>query len=105
MRYTLPGEPPIAWFRDRGQICAFAVSSNFVPATLKYRLPSFWYCPFEIMSRPVVASSVAPVSDMYRLNASVASRISVVPVSRIPAVDESTFEPDEPYVTLWSSPQ
>ena len=49
------------------------------------------YLELEILSKPVVLSSEAPVAETYLLYASVAMRIKVVPVSTIPAVSGRMF--------------
>lgn len=51
----------------------------------KLRGCKFAYWVAEILRRPVEVSSEAPVADLYALNASVAIRTSVVPVSTMPA--------------------
>ena len=57
-----------------------------------------------ILSRPVFASSTAPVAFLYLWYASVASRRSVLPVSVMPAVCASICVLPSPYVIDWSMP-
>ena len=66
---------------------ALGVSENVVPPMMKLRGFRFEYWVLVILRSPVLESSLAPVALTYLLYASVARRMSVVPVSTIPAVD------------------
>jgi hypothetical protein len=97
--------PPSTLFIARGQICAFEVISNVVPPMLKYRLFIASNCASVTVKRPVVESSTAPVSCWYFLNASVAIRSKVVPVSTMPELLRRVEELPVPYERVWSIPQ
>ena len=73
---------------------------------LKKRLCKFSSWSSVILSRPVFASSTAPVALLYLWYASVASRRSVLPVSVMPAVCARIWVlgSPSPYVIDWSMP-
>jgi len=69
----------------------------------KYKLFKFAYFAAGIERRPTLPSKTAPITEAYLLNASVAIKMSVVPVSTIPAVVERMV--CSPYRMLCSKPQ
>ena len=68
--------PPMKELSVRGQICAFAVSSNVVPPAVKNSDWRLAYCAGVMRSRPVTESRTAPVAAEYRLNASMRGYVS-----------------------------
>jgi hypothetical protein len=70
---------------------------------IKYKLFKFAYLAAGIERRPTLLSKAAPVTEAYLLNASVAIKMRVVPVSTIPAVAERMA--CSPYRMLCSKPQ
>ena len=72
---------------------------------LKNRLSRLLKLSLEMVKRPVVWSSVAPVAFTYASKALVAMRIKVVPVSTMPAVVSRIVVFEDPYVIDWSMPQ
>jgi len=70
---------------------------------VKYKDFKFAYFAAGIERRPTLLSKTAPVTEAYLLNASVAIKMRVVPVSTIPAVvDRMAWSP---YRMLCSKPQ
>lgn len=60
----LEEEPPMAVFKERGQIWAFAESVYVVPPITKLRGLRALNCAEVIFKRPVALSRVAPVADL-----------------------------------------